>query len=275
MKDLLQIKTEDDVVFLSLNRPEKRNALNPPLIQALLDFFKEQKWPISTKAIVLSGEGPAFCSGADLKYLKNLSSFNKEDLEKIFSLLQAMESCPLPVIAVVRGFAVGGGLGLLSVSDVVIAEDNARFLFSETRLGLVPSIISPFVLKKMGLSWSRFWMLSTKAFSAREAWDRGLVHFVGTDKEGALYLKELLKSFKELEPLALSETKKWLNYLSSLSLGSAYAVGDFPSGSQGEEEALSSQQGIKQKAIELIHKSRQRPITKERIKTLVLKKNPR
>ena len=245
---LLKIKTKDDVFFVSLNRPEKRNALNPPLIKALLSFFQKPGWGSSTRAIVLSGEGPAFCSGADLQAIKNPSVFSKKDLGNLFSLLQCIEASPLPVIAMAKGFAVGGGLGLLSVADIVIAEKGTVFRFSETKLGLVPSIISPFVLKKMGVSWSKFFMLSAKVFLAQEGRDKGLVHFVGTKKECAVFLKDMLNSIKGLDPLALLETKNWLNELSH----------------QGKGLVFTSD--IKQKAVGLIHESRKRPTTKKRIK---------
>ena len=246
MSDLLRIKTENEVVFVTLNRPEKRNALNPPLIKELLCFFKEPGWSSSTKVVVLSGAGKAFCSGADLKWLVNSSAFSVKDLGQLFSLLQTMENCPLPVVALVRGFAVGGGLGLISTADVVIAEESTVFRFSETHLGLVPSIISPFVLKKIGLSWARFLMLSAKAFSAREAYERGLVHFVGTEESCALFKETLLKDFKKLDPLALSKTKSWLNHLSSLT---------FPS--------------LKEEALHLINESRKNPIVAKRITKLL------
>ena len=251
MNKLLKIKIKDKTAFLSLNRPKKRNALNPPLIKELFDFFKESKWPPSTRAIVLSGEGPAFCSGADLQWLKKTSAFHKKDLKVLLSLLQTMSACPLPVVAIVKGAVVGGGLGLLSTADVVIAEKSTHFRFSETRLGLVPSIISPFVLKKLGLSWSRFLMLSAKVFSAQTALDRGLIHFIGTKKECALFLKEILQNFKQLEPLSISETKKWLNDLL-----------DLPANYDSED--------LKQKTIQLIHESRKRSTTKERIKKLMV-----
>ncbi len=251
MSELLRIKTEAEVAFVTLNRPEKRNALNPPLIKELLCFFEAPGWSSDTKAVVLSGEGKAFCSGADLKWLADSSAFSVKDLKKLFSLLQAVENCPLPVIAMVQGFAVGGGLGLLSVADVVVAEDRAFFRFSETHLGLVPSVISPFVLKKTGLSWARFLMLSARVFSAREAYERGLVHFVGTRSACALFQEKLLTDLKTLDPKALTETKKWLNRLSSLSSNRL------------------TPDHLKEEALHLISESRKQPEVTKRIKKLL------
>ena len=216
MDHVVEFQTKKEVVFVTLNRPEKRNAFNPELVKVLLSFFKEKKWDSSVRAIVLSGRGKAFCSGADLKWLKDEAVFTGKPLENLFSLFSAIESCPLPVVAQVHGFAVGGALGLLSVSDVVLAEKNSRFHFSETKLGLVPSIISSFVLKKIGLSQAKFLMLSALPFSADKAYEIGLSHFIGTQDECDVFLKKLLKNFKESDAVAVSQTKKWLNSICSL-----------------------------------------------------------
>ena len=216
MSTVVEFQEKEEVVFIKLNRPEKRNALNPELIKVLLSFFKEKKWDSSVKAIVFSGKGKAFCSGADLKWLKDEAVFTGTELENLFFLFSAIESCSLPVVAQVHGFAVGGALGLLSVSDVVITEENSYFRFSETKLGLVPSIISSFVLRKIGLSQARFLMLSALPFSAKKAYDIGLSHFTGTQNECDVFLKKLLQSFKELDAVAVSQTKAWLNSIYAL-----------------------------------------------------------
>ena len=227
----LQIKTEKEILFVRLNRPEKRNALNPQMIRNLLSVFKKKKWDPFTRGIVLSGEGKAFCSGADLKWMADESLFTLEELENLFSLFEAIALCPLPVIALVQGFAVGGGLGLLSVSDVVIAEESAQFRFSETRLGLVPSVISPFVLKKIGLSQAKFLMLSALPFSAQQAKEVGLVHFTGSKEKCDQFLEALLQNFKELDSSAVSKTKEWLNSLSLLTFSGSGVSGSGVSGS--------------------------------------------
>ncbi|MDE0518935.1 MAG: enoyl-CoA hydratase/isomerase family protein [Oligoflexia bacterium] len=246
MNTVIKIKTEGENLFLKLNRPEKRNALNPELIRYLLSFFKESKWDSSVKAIVLSGEGKAFCSGADLKWMGDESAFTMQEMEDLFSLFEAILSCPLPVISLVHGFAVGGGLGLLSVSDVVIAEENTQFRFSETRLGLIPSVISPFVLRKIGLSQAKFLMLSALPFSAKQAQQIGLTHFTGSETECDIFLNKLLKNFKELDSSAVAKTKKWLN--------SAYAL------------PLSE---VKKEGVSLISEARKSRSARQRIKNLL------
>ncbi|MDE0118930.1 MAG: enoyl-CoA hydratase/isomerase family protein [Bdellovibrionales bacterium] len=246
MNDFIKMKTENEITFLKLNRPEKRNALNPELINTLLSFFKESKWDPPVKAIVLSGEGKAFCSGADLKWMNDESAFTSKEMENLFSLFEAIMSCPLPVISFAHGFAVGGGLGLLSVSDVVIAEENTQFRFSETKLGLIPSVISPFVLRKIGLSHAKFLMLSALPFSTKQAQQIGLAHFIGSKKECDIFLQKILENFKELDPSAVSKTKKWLN--------SAYAL------------PLSQ---VKKEGVSLISEARKTDSARQRIKNLL------
>lgn len=246
MNTVVKFRQENGIVFIKLSRPEKRNALNPQLIGELLSFFKEEQWDSSIRAIILSGAGKAFCSGADLKWLADESVFTGKELENLFSLFEAMESCPLPVVAMVHGFAVGGGLGLLSVSDVVVAEKDSWFRFSEAHLGLVPSVISPFVLRKIGLSQAKFLMLSALPFSATQAHQIGLVHFVGGQDECDTFLEKLLDNCKELDSSALSKTKKWLNSIYSLPLSQ-----------------------VKKKSVFLISEARKSSSARERINNLL------
>ena len=248
MDSPVDFQLKQEVMFVKLNRPEKRNALNPELIKTLLSFFEKKKWDSTVKAIVLSGQGKAFCSGADLKWLKEEDLFTQKELENLFSLFSAVESCPLPVVSRVHGFAVGGALGLLCVSDVVITEKNSFFRFSETGLALVPSIISSFVLKKIGLSQAKFLMLSALRFSADKAYEIGLSHFTGEERECENFLNELLESFRKLDPHAVSQTKKWLNSLPA----------------RAEEE-------VRKKSVELIGASRKKDSARKRISALLKK----
>ena len=207
----IELQKKDEIIFISLNRPKKRNALNPDLIEDLFSVFKKTRSDSSLRAVVLSGEGPAFCAGADLKWLSNEKLFNKTALKQLFSLLKLMSDYPLPIVGMAHGYAIGGGIGLLSVCDIVIAEQNTQFRFSETQLGLVPSIISPFIIKKMGISHAKMYMLSALAFSAEEAKLGGLVHFIGSSSACDQYLKRLLDNFKKLDLQALRKTKALLN----------------------------------------------------------------
>lgn len=272
----LKIKTKEGIQYITLNRPEKRNAINPQMISELLSVFKEKQWDPSTRVIMLSGAGKVFCSGADLKWMADESLFTREELENLFSLFEAIALCALPVVTLVQGFAVGGGLGLLSVSDVVIAEENTQFLFSETKLGLVPSVISPFVLKKIGLSQAKFLMLSALPFSAQQAKEIGLIHFIGSQEKCDNFLEKLLKHFKTLDGHAVSETKKWLNSLGSMSFSRAnpfrWEKEEFSDNQVLDEEYQSRKpsrkKSLKTESVRIIHSARNNESAKQRIKNL-------
>ena len=245
----ITLQKKDGTIFVSLNRPEKRNALDPELIQELLSTFEQINSRSSVQLVVLSGEGSVFCAGADLKWLSDERLFNKTALNQLFSLLKLMSECKVPVLAVVHGYAVGGGIGLLSVCDVVIAEENTKFCFSETRLGLVPSIISPFIIKKTGVSQVKPYMLSALFFSAREAKELGLVNFIGNQSDCDQFLNKWINNFKTLDLYALTQTKKLLKDISDLSIDEA-----------------------QKQCVELIANVRKRDSVKQRIKKLFQKK---
>src|SRR5690606_25345597 len=131
---------------------------------------------------LLSGEGTSFCAGADLAWMKSMVDFTLEenltDSERLFEMFEAVDRCPVPVVTKAHGHVMGGALGLLAASDVVIAEENTKFCFSEVRLGLAPAVISPFVVDKIGPFHARRWMLTAEVFSAIDALESGLVHKV-------------------------------------------------------------------------------------------------
>ena len=249
MKTITFQKT-DETVFISLNRPEKRNALNPELIHDLLSAFNEVNSDQSVRSVVLSGKGPVFCAGADLKWLSNEKLFNKAALNQLFSLLKLISDCNVPVLGMVHGHAVGGGIGLLSVCDIVIAEVNTKFCFSEARLGLVPSIISPFIIRKTGVSQAKPYMLNALFFSTKEAKELGLVHFIGSQSDCDQYLNKLISNFKQLDMYALVQTKKLLKNISDLSIDKT-----------------------RKQCVNLIANIRQRDSVKQRINILLKKTN--
>jgi len=256
-KSLRHLKTitfqkKDKTIFISLNRPEKRNALNPELIQDLLSAFEQVNSDSSGQLVVLSGKGSVFCAGADLRWLSDEKLFNKPALHQLFSLLKLISDCKLPVVAVVHGHAVGGGIGLLSVCDMVIAEENTGFCFSETRLGLVPSIISPFIIRKTGGDRVKPYMLSALFFSTSEAQKLGLVHFTGNQVKCDQYLNKLVNNFKSLDPYALIQTKKLLRDIDALPIDK-----------------------VQEQCVDLIAAIRKRDSVKQRIKKLFQKTNTR
>ena len=175
----LRAEREGDVLHVTLARPERRNAFDAGLISELTDAFAGVG---DARAVVLAGEGPSFCAGADVEWMRASVALsleeNVEDARSLRRLLDAIDLCPAPVVARVQGHALGGGCGLIACCDVVVAADDAVFAFSEVKLGLVPAVISPFALAKMGPSAARRYFLTGERFDATAALRIGLVHEV-------------------------------------------------------------------------------------------------
>jgi len=179
------------VARVTLDRPDVHNAFNAELIGELRQTFRRlsDEPPERLRAVVLAGAGPSFCAGADVGWMRASLGLSREDNEQdamvLAEMLDAIDRCPAPVIARVHGAALGGGMGLCAVSDLVIAESGARFGFTETRLGILPAVISPFVIAKIGESHARALFPGGRRFDAGRALRIGLVHEV-VEGEGAL-----------------------------------------------------------------------------------------
>ncbi|MEY4615753.1 MAG: hypothetical protein RJB66_713 [Pseudomonadota bacterium] len=212
----LEINDSQQIYTITLKRPEVRNAFNPELIKELTAAFKAI--PEAIRLVILRGEGKVFCSGADLEWMKSMVNFtleeNKADSELLYEMFKAMQDCPKPILAVAQGAAMGGALGLLACSDIVIAETATQFCFSEVRLGLAPAVISSFILQKSTLGQSAPWMISGKMFGVKEAKAMGLVHEAGSTEEVEEFVKSWIQTFLDAAPVAVAETKKLLKDLS-------------------------------------------------------------
>lgn len=177
---MLRVEFRGPVLFLTLDRPEVRNAFNDGLIAALSDNF--QRLPPDTRAVVLSGTGAAFSAGGDLEWMQKAAGYtlqeNIEDAGKLARLFQLVTECPAIVVARVQGPAFGGGCGLVACADVAVASTEARFAFSEVRLGLLPATISRYVVPKIGPGHARALFTTGEAFDADKALRIGLVHEV-------------------------------------------------------------------------------------------------
>jgi methylglutaconyl-CoA hydratase len=172
------------VARVTLNRPELHNAFNAELIGELRATFKRfgDEPANALRVVVLDGAGPSFCAGADVNWMRASLGLSREDNEQdamvLAEMLDAIDRCPVPVITRVHGACLGGGMGLCAVSDIVIAESGARFGFTETRLGILPAVISPFVIAKIGESHARALFPGGRRFDATRALRIGLVHEV-------------------------------------------------------------------------------------------------
>lgn len=183
----LRIERDDDLLRVTLARPETRNAFDGTLIAELAAAFVDVG---TARAVVLAGDGPSFCAGADVEWMRAAVDLshdeNVADANALRRLLDAIDTCPAPVVALVQGHALGGGAGLVTVADVVLAHERAVFAFSEVKLGIVPAVISPYAVRKIGESAARRYFVTGERFDARVAQRIGLVHEVVPDLEAGL-----------------------------------------------------------------------------------------
>ena len=187
MTDLIRIERggpNDAVVRVTLARPDVHNAFNATLIGELRVAFAAlaREGPTELRAVVLAGDGPSFCAGADIDWMRAAMQLdveaNEQDAMAMADMLETIDTCPVPVIARVHGPALGGGAGLCAVADLVIAEAGAKFGFTETRLGILPAVISPFVIARIGETHARALFPGGRRFDAIRAQRIGLVHDV-------------------------------------------------------------------------------------------------
>jgi methylglutaconyl-CoA hydratase len=176
--DSLEISVADKVATITLNRPDVRNAFNETTIADLTMAFDEVGQDADVRAIVLAANGPAFCAGADLNWMKKMAGYsfeeNEADALRLADMLRTIYFSPKPVVAKVQGDCYAGGMGLVAACDIVVACDGVNFCLSEVKLGLIPATISPYVIKAMGDQASRRYFLTAERFDAREARRLGL-----------------------------------------------------------------------------------------------------
>jgi methylglutaconyl-CoA hydratase len=184
----LRVEHVDNVLRVTLARPEQRNAFDAALIRELTEAFSDVGDDV--RAVVLSGEGSSFCAGADVEWQRASIELtfeeNVEDALRLYRMLEAIDACPAPVVARVRGYALGGGSGLVACADIVVAAADATFGFSEVRLGIIPAVISPFVFAKIGTGAARHLFVTGERFDAQTALRLGLVQEVADDLDASV-----------------------------------------------------------------------------------------
>lgn len=183
----LRVDRDGLVLRVTMARPERRNAFDAALIDELAAAFADVG---DARAVVLGGDGPSFSAGADVGWMRASVELSYEeniaDALRLRAMLEAIDGCPAPVVARVQGHALGGGCGLVACCDVVVADPATQFAFSEVKLGIVPAVISPFALAKIGPSAARRWFVTGERFGAGVALRIGLVHEVAEDLDGAV-----------------------------------------------------------------------------------------
>lgn len=221
----LQRRREGSVEYLVLNRPEARNAFNEHLIDEMATWAANAAQDSELRAVVLSGAGRVFCAGGDLAWMSKMTGYTREDNIKdataVAGMFAAFNSLPVPVVARIHGAAIGGGAGLAAVADIAVAEINATFGFTEVKLGLLPAIIAPYVLAKIGSSAARELFLTGRRFDAEHARQIGLVHSVvppvRLDQAVQEYVDEILSGGRE----AIAAAKGLIRQLSNCTAAEA------------------------------------------------------
>lgn len=202
-------KSDLGVLTLTLNREDVHNAFNAELISEISNAFR--KINDEVRLVVLTGAGKSFCSGADLNWMKSMKDFTKEenieDSTKLAEMFELINECPVPVLGKVNGHALGGGVGIVSVCDFVHTHERAKFGFTEVKLGLIPAVISPFVISKIGESHARATFLSGEVFDANRALSMNLVHKVSKLEDFEKDFEEVKNNFISAGPKASRDSK--------------------------------------------------------------------
>ena len=212
MADNLIVETRNGVGIILLNRPEIRNAFDDALIANLAKVLKKLEKDPGVRVVVLGGAGPTFCAGADLNWMKQAAAYTAEETQRdavqLAGMLRLLNDMKKPTVARVQGPAYGGGVGLVAACDIALAAFDAQFALTEVRLGIVPAVISPYVLASIGERKARRYMLTAERFSAAEAYRIGLVHeIVPGEAELDEAVGEIVDALLANGPVALGECK--------------------------------------------------------------------
>jgi len=216
----LKIQRDGPVAHLCLARAEVHNALDDQLIDELTRAAKELGSDAAVRVVILSGEGKSFCAGADIGWMKSVMGYTLEesqaDSHRLATMLRALDRMPKPLVARVHGVALGGGTGLVSTCDVVVASSETRFAFSEVRLGILPAVISPFVLRRVGQGVARALFLTGERFAAERALAIGLVDRVCEREALDQQVQEVVEHLLKGGPQAQSAIKELIPAVSGM-----------------------------------------------------------
>ena len=220
--NVLTVIRDDAVATVTLNRPELHNAFNDETIAELIAAFKRLADDGAVRAVVLRGNGPSFSAGADLNWMKRMAGYSDEenlaDAMALAQLLRLMDGFPKPTVAMVHGAAIAGGVGLVACCDIAVAADNAAFAISEVKLGLIPAVISPYVIAAIGERAARRYFLTAERFSAMEAQRLGLVHEVVPGHMLEAAVAKLLARLLEGAPAAQGAAKELIAAMANRSV---------------------------------------------------------
>jgi methylglutaconyl-CoA hydratase len=210
--ETIETSKEDDVVTVRLNRPEVHNAMNEPLMKELTQCFLNVSKDETVRSIIFTGSGASFCAGADLNWMKSMAQYsmkeNIQDSRLLLNLYEAIYHCPKPVIGRINGHAFGGGIGLIAVCDITIAPPEKKFAFSEAKLGIIPSVISTYVVRRIGLSTMRRLFITGERFTSEYAREIGLLDYVVPEDEFDKTIQKYVDILRSSGPHAISKVKE-------------------------------------------------------------------
>ncbi|MBU0497419.1 MAG: enoyl-CoA hydratase/isomerase family protein [Candidatus Thermoplasmatota archaeon] len=220
--DTINIERKGTTSIITLNRPDVHNAMNEQLMMELTTIFRHLSNDQDTHVIILSGAGKSFCAGADLNWMKSMAKYshdeNIRDSTLLLDLYETIYTCSKPVIGKINGHAFGGGLGLIAVCDITIGVPNSKFAFSEANLGIIPSVISSYIIPRINLATMRHYFITAEQFDTNTAQKIGLIDII-VDPE---YLESTIDKYIEMlntsGPKAIQEVKKLLINLQKMDI---------------------------------------------------------
>jgi methylglutaconyl-CoA hydratase len=241
----LNVADHAAVRTITLNRPEVRNAFNDEVIAELKAAFEQAAQADHVRCVVLAAEGPAFCAGADLNWMRRMADYTREDnladAGQLAAMLQAIYTCPKPTIARVQGDVYAGGVGLVAACDMAVAVDSAQFCLSEVKLGLIPATIGPYVIRAMGARAAHRYFLTAERFGAAEAHRIGLVHEVVSVDALDAQVAEWTQALVNASPHAVRACKRLVQDVAEREINDALvrqtveAIADIRASEEGRE----------------------------------------
>jgi methylglutaconyl-CoA hydratase len=241
----LTITNQGAIRTITLSRPDVRNAFNDKVIAELKNAFTEAGQAADVRSVVLAAEGPAFCAGADLNWMRRMADYTRDenlaDAGQLAAMLRAIYECPKPTIARVQGDVFAGGVGLVAACDMAVSVDTATYCLSEVKLGLIPATISPYVIRAMGARASHRYFLTAERFSAAEAHRIGLVHEVVTVDALDAKVAELTSALVSASPNAVRACKRMVQDVAEREIDDALVahtvagIADIRSSAEGKE----------------------------------------
>ncbi|HRK37112.1 MAG TPA: enoyl-CoA hydratase/isomerase family protein [Burkholderiaceae bacterium] len=241
----LLVSTQGHVARITLNRPDVRNAFNDEVIAELTQAFTQVGQDPQVRAVVLAADGPAFCAGADLNWMRRMADYtraeNLADAGALAEMLRTIHSCLKPTIARVQGDVFAGGVGLVAACDMAVSVDTATYCLSEVKLGLIPATISPYVIRAMGARAAQRYFLTAERFSAAEAHRIGMVHEVVSADQLDAKVAELTQALVSASPNAVRSCKMLVNEVAGRDIDAALiaktveGIADIRASAEGKE----------------------------------------